>query len=149
MVTSYQKVLSEYTGSVQESKVGIFRLVLAGVVLCSIAFGQEPPAPVVAPLTVDVGVPLRLYITHRLPMRTGKPVRAKLLEPVFAFDRIVLPAGAEVEGRVTKLDPAPKLVRLEAILGGDFTPLHKARVQFSTVLMPDGQRLPIHTLDSI
>jgi hypothetical protein len=130
-------------------KVKTCRFVLAGAIFCSIALGQEPPAPVEAPLTVDVGVPLRLYITQRLSMRTGQSVRAKLIEPVFAFDRIVLPAGAEVEGRITRLDPAPKMVRIQAMLNGDFTPLHKARVQFNTVLTPDGQRLPIHTLDSI
>jgi hypothetical protein len=76
-------------------------------------------------------------------------VSAKLLEPVFAFDRVVLPAGAEVEGRVTRLEPAPKMIRAQALLGGDFTPLHKAHVEFTTVLMPDGRRIPIHTLDSI
>ena len=82
-------------------------------------------------------------------MRTGQVVRAKLLQPVFAFDRIVLPGGVEVEGVVTRLDPAPKMIRAQAIVSGDFTPLHKARVEFKTVLMPDGQRLSIHTLDSI
>jgi hypothetical protein len=128
------------------------RLVTAGVVFCSVALGQElqtPSAPVSAPLAVNAGVPLRLYITQRVSMRTGQLVRAKLLQPVFAFDRVVLPSGVELEGRITRLDPAPKMVRAQAILGGDFTPLHKARVEFTTVLMPEGRRIQIHTFDSI
>ena len=132
--------------------MGDSRFVVLGILLCAVVFGQDPPTPtepVLAPLRVNAGVPLRLYITQRLPMRTGQVVRAKLLQPVFAFDRIVLPGGVEVEGVVTRLDPAPKMIRAQAIVSGDFTPLHKARVEFKTVLMPDGQRLSIHTLDSI
>src|SRR5437016_545898 len=131
--------------------MGDSRFVVLGILLCAVVFGQDPPTPtepVLAPLRVNAGVPLRLYITRRLPMRTGQVVRAKLLQPVFAFDRIVLPGGVEVEGVVTRLDPAPKMIRAQAIVSGDFTPLHKARVEFKTVLMPDGQRLSIHTLDS-
>src|SRR6266481_6100124 len=125
--------------------------VVLGIVFCSMMFGQDPPMPTqpVVPLRVNADVPLRLYITQRLSMRTGQIVRAKLLQPVFAFDRIVVPSGVEVEGRITGLDSAPKMIRAQAILGGDFTPLHKARVEFHTVLMPAGQRLPIRTVDSI
>lgn len=81
-------------------------------------------------------------------MRMGAPVRAKLIEPLYAFDREVVPAGADLQGRVTKLDPAPKMVRARAILGGDFTPLHSARAEFSTIIMPDGRQLSIRTFDA-
>lgn len=100
------------------------------------------------PLTVSAGAPLRLYITKRLPMRRGQPVEAKLIEPVYAFDRIVIPAGVTVRGHVTTLDPVSKVRRTEAIIGGDFTPLHFARVQFTEIVMPDGRVLPIRTADS-
>ena len=97
------------------------------------------------PLTVPAGEPLRLYLTQRAPMRTGAPVSAKLIEPVYAFDRVVIPAGSVVQGSVTKLDPASKLVRVHALMGGDFTPLHRARVEFTGLKLPDGRTLPIHT----
>jgi hypothetical protein len=97
------------------------------------------------PLTVPAGEPLRLYLTQRAPMRMGAPVSAKLIEPVYAFDRVVIPAGSVVQGSVTKLDPASKLVRVHALMGGDFTPLHRARVEFAGLKLPDGRTLPIHT----
>jgi len=100
------------------------------------------------PLTLSAGAPLRLYITKRLPMRKGQPVEGKLIAPVYAFDRIVIPAGAVVRGHVTTLDPASKGRRIQAIIGGDFTPIHFARVEFTEVIMPDGRILPIRTYDS-
>src|SRR5258708_4792524 len=101
------------------------------------------------PLTIDPGVPLRLYLTQRLPMRVGDTATAKLIQPVYAFDRIVIPAGSEVTGHVTKLIPVAKLVRAQAILGGNFTPLHNARIEFTEVKMPDGRTLAIHTESSV
>src|ERR1700747_2548353 len=104
-----------------------------------------PPPAATVPVNVSVasGVPLRLYITQRLRMRTGEPVRAKLIEPMFAFDREVVPAGVEIKGHVAKRDPVAKMVRARAIINGDFTPLHSARVQFTTLQMPDGRQLSI------
>jgi hypothetical protein len=78
-------------------------------------------------------------------MRMGTPVSAKLIEPIYAFDRVVIPAGSVVQGSVTKLDPVSKLVRVHALMGGDFTPLHRARVEFTGLKLPDGRTLPIHT----
>jgi hypothetical protein len=100
-------------------------------------------------LTAEAGVALRLYLTERLPMHVGATASAKLIEPVYAFDRVVIPAGAEVTGRITSLKPASKLVRTETIMAGNFTPLHWARVEFTEVKMPDGRTLAIHTQSSI
>jgi len=124
-------------------------LVLISLSCAWMGFAQAPPSTTVeVPLNVDSGVPLRLYIDQRLHMREGEMVRAKLIDPVYAFDRIVIPSGVDVQGHVTRLDPAPKMVRTQAILGGDFTPLHWARVEFTTIVMPDGRTIPIHTADS-
>jgi hypothetical protein len=101
--------------------------------------------PLTVPLTVPAGAPLRLYLTQRAPMRMGTHVSAKLIEPIYAFDRVVIPAGSVVQGSVTKLDPVSKLVRVHALMGGDFTPLHRARVEFTGLKLPDGRTLPIHT----
>jgi hypothetical protein len=120
---------------------------LIPVILFCIA-GQIAAQDTQIPLAVNAGAPLRLYITKRLPMRAGEPVEAKLIAPVFAFDRIVIPAGAVVLGHVTTLDAISKGRRIQAIIGGDFTPIHFARVEFTELRMPDGRALPIHTYDS-
>lgn len=100
------------------------------------------------PLTVTAGTPLRLYLTQRLSMHVGATAHARLIEPVYAFDRVVIPKGSELEGRVTKLDGASRLVRTQAILAGDFTPLHRARVEFREIRFPNGRELQIHTISS-
>jgi hypothetical protein len=93
-------------------------------------------------------VPLRLYLTRRTPKRTGAVVEAKVLDPVYAFDRQVIPAGAVALGKVNRLQPIPRWQRVRAILGGDFTPLHRAPIEFTTLVMPDGKRLLLHTAES-
>ena len=117
-----------------------------------LAVAQDPSAPssgnIQIPLTVHSGVPFRVYIAKRLRMRMGEPVSAKLIDPIYAFDRIVVPSGAELQGHVTGFDPVSKMNRTHAILGGDFTPLHFARVEFTTLVTPDGHTRRIQTLDS-
>jgi hypothetical protein len=68
---------------------------------------------------------------------------------VWSFDRIVIPAGATVQGRVVSLDPVPRMLRAKAIAGGDFTPLKRAEVLFTTLTLPDHRELRINTAYSL
>jgi hypothetical protein len=104
-------------------------------------------APLVA-LTIPSGTPLRVYLTKRLPKRSGEPVEAKLLDPLFAFDREVAPAGSQVLGTVVRLQSDSKMKRAAAILNGDFTPLHEAEVEFTSLVLPDGRQIAIHTIET-
>ncbi len=122
--------------------VGILPFVAGSV------FSQEPSAQqrnVPIHLQVEAGTPLRLYITKRVPYRVGEIVSGKLLEPVWAFDRVVIPAGATMQGRVVKLDPVTKSMRARSMLNGDFTPLKHAQVTFQSLTLPDGHTLPLQT----
>jgi len=101
------------------------------------------------PLTVPTGVPLRVYLTKRLPKKLGEPVHAKLLEPIYAFDREVLPAGVDVSGQVVRLDPVPKMLKAKTVLGGDFTPLHRAQVVFTDVALPNGGHMALNTAETV
>jgi hypothetical protein len=101
------------------------------------------------PLDVPAGVPLRVYLTKRVPKRLGAPVEAKLLEGVFAFDREVIPAGTQVLGHVSEVKPVPKFQRMRAVLGGDFTPLHRAEVEFTSLRLADGRQMAINTQESL
>src|SRR4029077_10451776 len=96
-------------------------------------------------LTVPSGGPLRLYLTKRIPKRLGAPIEGKIMEPDFAFDREVLPAGSAGTGGVSVVQPVSKWQRCRSIVGGDFTPLHNALVEFDSVTLPDGKKLPLHT----
>src|SRR5579872_3899832 len=100
-------------------------------------------------LTVPSGAPLRLYLTKKVSKRADAPVEAKVLEPVFAFDREVIPAGSMVTGKVSRTQPVQKWQRFQAIVNGDFTPLRNAQVEFDNLTLPDGRRFPLHTIETI
>ncbi len=100
-------------------------------------------------LQVETGTPLRVYIIGRVPYRVGEMVPAKLIEPVWAFDRVVIPAGTIVQGQVVKLDPVSKMIRARTIAGGDFTPLKRAQVSFTSLTLPDGRTVPVQTEESL
>jgi len=110
------------------------------------AAGIETPT---ISLSVPSGAPLRLYLTKRISKRMGAPVEAKLLEPVFAFDREVIPAGTVAQGQVSRVQPVGKWQRVRAIVSGDFTPLRSAQVEFTTLVLPDGHSVSTHTVETV
>jgi hypothetical protein len=106
------------------------------------------PAPALSSidLIVPEGTPLRVSLIRKVPIRkVGDPVTARVIEPVYAFDRVVVPKGSEVTGKVIKIIPATKLVRTEAILNGNFTPLKTAKVEFDTLILKNGTRMALDT----
>lgn len=109
-------------------------------------FQNNQPATI--PLSVPAGVPLRLYLTKRVPKRMGAPVEAMFAEPVYAYDREVIPSGTRAMGHVSRLEPVPRWQRTQAILGGDFTPLHIAEIQFTSLVLPGGREMDIQTVAS-
>jgi len=118
----------------------------------SLATAQEKDAPVAGnaaptPIALDVGrgVPLRVIVTGKLRFKENEPVHARTVEPLFAFDREVVPAGTEVSGRIASLDHVARGRRVAAILGGDFTPLRDPRIEFDTLVLKDGRRILLQT----
>src|SRR5580704_12817860 len=122
------------------------KLVTGLVVCASIASPQNTSTTI--PLVVPAGVPLRLYLIKRVAKRVAAPVEARLLTPLYAFDHEVVPAGTQVFGLVSRLQPVPRWQRLRAVFGGDFTPLHIAEIEYTSLVMPDGRRMELNTAES-
>jgi hypothetical protein len=98
------------------------------------------------PLVVEEGTPLRVALDRRLIVkRVGQPVDAIVVDPVFVYDRTVIPAGTRVRGHVHRRDAVPRKQRMASMLSGDFTPLHDIELQFDTLVLADGRRLPVST----
>ena len=76
-------------------------------------------------------------------------MEGKIIESVFAFDREVVPAGSSVTGKVSQVQPVSKWQRFRAIVNGDFTPLRNAQVEFDSLTLPDGSKLPLHTVETM
>ncbi|HEY7057967.1 MAG TPA: hypothetical protein VH458_15635 [Vicinamibacterales bacterium] len=97
-------------------------------------------------LVVQEGTPLRVAVDHRVIItRVDQPIEGVLVDPVFAYDRIVIPAGTRVLGHVAQRMSVSGKRRLLAMLSGDFTPLHDTLLAFDTLILSDGRRWQVGT----
>jgi hypothetical protein len=101
----------------------------------SIAFAQTP--------TVPSETTLQVQIEHDSPMKVGQLVRGKVVYPLYVDNRLVIPSGEELVGHIVGLQPVAKKERINARMGGDFTPLHTAQVEFDKMVMPNGDAMSI------
>lgn len=90
-----------------------------------------------APVQIPVGTPLPVQLAGHAPMKKGERLECHLLYPVFADNRLVIPADSIVRGSVISLI-GDRSRRLHARLWGDFTPFHIPVVRFDQLVMPDG-----------
>jgi hypothetical protein len=77
--------------------------------------------------------------------RVGQPIHARMIEPVYAFDRLVVPVGSGVIGEVTKLGAISPGKRTLSVLNADFTPARSVEIGFKELVLPDGRHLPLQT----
>ncbi len=99
-------------------------------------------------IVVGAGSDLRCRLEKGLRItKSGEPITAKLLEPVYAGTTIAIPQGSTVKGYVSSISSAPR--HKGQILRGDFTRPRTANVTFDSVILSDGTALPIHTDSTI
>lgn len=114
----------------------------AGVQTGMIASGPDA----LVPLTVPKGTSLQAALETEVRIqRVGQPVHAHVIEPVYAFDHLVVPAGSEVRGEVTRIEPVSRGKRTLAGLNADFTPTRKIEVRFTDLVLADGKHIALHT----
>lgn len=94
--------------------------------------------------TLPAGTPLSVQIDNHLPMRVGQPIRAELIYPVYADNKLVLPENTVLQGTVTALRPDHSH-RVTARLRADFTPFYIPVVRFTAISLDDGTSLPTVT----
>ena len=92
---------------------------------------------------VSSGTRLQVVVERDTSMKVGQEVRAKTVYPLYVDDKLVLAAGAELVGKISELTPAAKAVRKNAMLGGDFTPLHQAKIEFRQLVLPEGNPITL------
>jgi len=106
----------------------------------------EPAAPAIIPLTLLAGTPLRIAVDQRARIsHPGELIHGTIVETVYAFDQVVIPAGSFATGHVKSIAPVPGVRRTMAYANGDFSPFRKYEVSFDSVTLPDGRQLPITT----
>jgi hypothetical protein len=105
----------------------------------------EVPAERTITLSVPTGTPLQIALDREVRVqKAGQTIHARLMQPVYAFDQLVLPAGAEISGHIVRIgSPGGKQLTL-SILNADFTPTRPVEVAFDDIVLADGKRLPLH-----
>ena len=74
-------------------------------------------------------------------MKAGEAIEARLLHPIYADGKLVVPEGTMLHGKVVALQPDRKM-RWAGRIRGDFTPFHIPQVQFTDLVLPEGS-LPL------
>jgi hypothetical protein len=106
---------------------------------------DETPAQRAVALSLPVGTPLQVALDREVRVkRVGQPLQGHLLQPVYAFDHLVLPLGTKVQGHIAKIgSPGGKQLTL-SILNADFTPARPIQVSFDEIVLANGKHLPLH-----
>jgi hypothetical protein len=100
--------------------------------LPSMLSAQQSPSDM-QPITISAGVPLHVRVARTTPLRVGAPVEGVLTDPIYVYDRLVLPKGEIVHGMVTATPAADRTLRTKALLNGDVTPLRDPVVNFNSL----------------
>jgi hypothetical protein len=130
---------------------------------------QEPPIPQLTPrsarklapassvasacaplqsvaLSIPTGTPLQVALDQEIHVKkVGQPIHGRIVEPVYAFDHIVIPIGSEVTGQVSKIGEISGGKRTAAALDADFTPERKVEVNFDDLVLADGRHFRLQS----
>lgn len=100
----------------------------------------------VLPLMVSKGTALQVVLDKEVRIqKVGQEVQGRVAEPIYAFDRVVVPIGAKVTGQITELKDVSGGKRFLDALNADFSPPRKVQIEFHEIELADGRRIPIHT----
>lgn len=124
-----------------------------GIFLLISSFGVSQSRPQKTPsknkkivLTVKPGVPIRVALEKSVRIKhVGAPIEGRVVQPVYVFNRKVIPAGSTLLGSVTNIEPVSRKKRLESLANGDLTPFHKAHIEFTMLVLKSGKHVPIQT----
>jgi hypothetical protein len=99
-------------------------------------------------MSVPAGTPIKVALDSEVRVRkVGQPIHGITTEPVYAFDKLLIPVGTSVNGKVSGIDRVPKKSRAtQAFLSGNFSPRRNVRVQFDELEMADGRQVAMQTV---
>lgn len=115
---------------------------------------ENEPAATVAPavsvpMSIPAGTPIKVALDAEVRIRNvGQPIHGKTMEPVYAFDKLLVPVGTTVTGKISAIDGIPKKVRAMQAMDGNFSPVRSVHVQFDELVMNDGRHVPLQTVGS-
>lgn len=101
------------------------------------------------PMSVSAGRPIKVALDSAVRIKTaGQLIHGRTTEPVYGFDKLLIPAGTAVNGKIAAIDGVPKAVRVQYALNANFSPVHNVHLQFDELVLADGRHVPIKTVAS-
>jgi hypothetical protein len=98
-------------------------------------------------LAVPNGTPITIALEKEIRVRkVGEPVTGRVVRPVYVFDHLVIPAGTEVAGQITKIGSIPAKRRLLALMNGNLTPSRTVDVEFKELRLGRGEQKDLHAV---
>src|ERR1700690_2990371 len=108
--------------------------------------GDKPSANETIALTVPEGTPVQVVLDKEMRLqKVGQPLRGHVVEPVYAFNKLVIPIGTEITGQITRIENVSRMRRVTSALDADFTPARRIDVEFTELVLSDRKRVPVHT----
>ncbi len=118
-------------------------------ILLSTPISSAPQPALNMAMTVPSGTPIKVALDSEVRIReVGQPIHGKTTEPVYAFDKLLIPVGTPVNGKVSAIDAVPRKTRTLEAMDGNFSPVRTVHVQFDELVMADGRVVPMHTVAS-
>src|SRR5208282_5521368 len=112
----------------------IWVLLLAGIAAAQTSLPPNPAAPAVEPgkatLTIPVGTRVPLSLKQAISTKTAKdgdPVYAETAFPFVVDDRVVIPAGTYIQGRISRVQR-----------GGHVKGRAEVLIHFTSMIYPNG-----------
>jgi hypothetical protein len=97
-------------------------------------------------LTVPKGTAVQVVLDQEVRIRkVGQLIHGRVADPIYAFDKLVVPVGTVATGQVTQLEGVTRGKRTLDALDADFTPPRKVQIEFNDLELSDGRHIPIHT----
>jgi hypothetical protein len=106
---------------------------------------QTSSEPRTIVMSVPNGTPLQIALEKEVRVRkVGEPITGRVMQPVYVFDRLVVPVGTAAIGRISEIAPVPGRMRALSALNANFSPPHKLSVTFDELILPDGRHMDLH-----
>jgi hypothetical protein len=97
-------------------------------------------------LTVPKGAALVVQLDREIRIKgVGQSVHGRTTEPIYAFDKLLIPVGTEVNGKISGIGGVSASKRTFAALDANLTPERSIAVEFTELRFADGKRVVIQT----
>jgi hypothetical protein len=110
---------------------------------------RETPKPLVKEnidLTVPKGAALQVVLDREVRIKAvGQTIHGHIVEPVYAFDKLFIPLGTEVNGQISRIEGVSATARTMGALDANLTPARQIEVEFTELVTADGKHIPIQT----